>query len=78
MAATALVYASISGFGSTGPARDWPGVDQIAQGHAGLMGLTGSDQRTRVTSLTEMETQIRPEVHKWIRSARQAGVKQED
>ena len=44
----ALVYASISGFGSTGPARDWPGFDQIAQGHAGLMGLTGSDEPTRV------------------------------
>ena len=44
----ALVYASISGYGSTGPARDWPGFDQVAQGHAGLMGLTGSDQPTRV------------------------------
>ena len=44
----ALVYASISGFGSTGPARDWPGFDQIAQGHAGLMGLTGSGEPTRV------------------------------
>ena len=44
----ALVYASISGYGSTGPARDWPGYDQIAQGHAGLMGLTGSDGPTRV------------------------------
>ena len=44
----ALVYASISGYGSDGPARDWPGFDQIAQGHAGLMGLTGSDSPTRV------------------------------
>ncbi len=44
----ALVYASISGYGSTGPARDWPGFDQIAQGHAGLMGLTGSEGPTRV------------------------------
>ena len=44
----ALVYASISGYGSSGPARDWPGFDQIAQGHAGLMGLTGSDGPTRV------------------------------
>ena len=43
-----LVYASISGFGSTGPARDWPGFDQIAQGHAGLMALTGTDEPTRV------------------------------
>ena len=44
----ALVYASISGFGSSGPARDWPGFDQIAQGHAGLMALTGDDEPTRV------------------------------
>ena len=44
----ALVYASISGYGSSGPARDWPGFDQIAQGHAGLMGLTGSEGPTRV------------------------------
>ena len=44
----ALVYASISGFGSSGPARDWPGFDQIAQGHAGLMSLTGTEYPTRV------------------------------
>ena len=43
-----LVYASISGFGSSGPARDHPGFDQIAQGHAGLMALTGHDAPTRV------------------------------
>ena len=44
----ALVYASISGFGQTGPGRDWPGFDQIAQGHAGLMALTGDSDPTRV------------------------------
>lgn len=43
-----LVYASVSGFGSSGPARDWPGFDQIAQGHAGLMALTGDRDPTRV------------------------------
>jgi crotonobetainyl-CoA:carnitine CoA-transferase CaiB-like acyl-CoA transferase len=36
-----LVMASISGFGETGPLRDWPGFDQIAQGYSGLMSLTG-------------------------------------
>ena len=44
----ALIYASVSGFGQTGPGRDWPGFDQIAQGHAGLMALTGNDDPTRV------------------------------
>lgn len=36
-----LVYASLSGFGDTGPYRDRPGVDQIAQGMGGLMSITG-------------------------------------
>ena len=37
----AVIYASITGFGSSGPAGDWPGFDQIAQGYSGLMSLTG-------------------------------------
>ncbi len=36
-----IVYGSISGFGQTGPYRDRPGVDQIAQGMGGLMSVTG-------------------------------------
>ncbi len=36
-----VVYASISGFGQTGPYADHPGVDQIAQGLGGLMSVTG-------------------------------------
>jgi formyl-CoA transferase len=36
-----LVYASISGYGQTGPYRDRPGFDQIAQGMGGLMSITG-------------------------------------
>jgi crotonobetainyl-CoA:carnitine CoA-transferase CaiB-like acyl-CoA transferase len=36
-----LVYASISGFGQTGPLASRPGFDQIAQGIGGLMSVTG-------------------------------------
>lgn len=36
-----LVYASISGFGQSGPSASWPGFDSIAQGMGGLMSVTG-------------------------------------
>ena len=36
-----LVFASISGFGQTGPYATRPGFDQIAQGMGGLMSVTG-------------------------------------
>src|SRR3989454_3299036 len=36
-----LIYTSISGFGQTGPYKDRPGYDQIAQGLGGLMSITG-------------------------------------
>ena len=39
-----LIYASITGFGATGPYGGWPGVDQIAQGMSGLMSLTGQKE----------------------------------
>ena len=37
-----LVYASISGFGQSGPLATRPGFDQIAQGMGGLMSVTGT------------------------------------
>ncbi len=40
-----LVYASISGFGQTGPYGKRGGVDQIAQGMGGLMSITGEPGR---------------------------------
>lgn len=36
-----VILASISGFGQTGPYRDEPGYDLIAQGMGGLMSVTG-------------------------------------
>ncbi|MEL7099377.1 MAG: CoA transferase [Pseudomonadota bacterium] len=39
-----LVYCSISGFGQTGPNRDQPGYDLMAQGYGGIMSLTGDPE----------------------------------
>ncbi|WP_158887066.1 CaiB/BaiF CoA transferase family protein [Amycolatopsis anabasis] len=36
-----LIHVSITGFGQTGPYRDRPGYDLVAQGMGGVMGLTG-------------------------------------
>ena len=36
-----LIYASISGYGHTGPLRDLPGYDAVAQAEGGIMSLTG-------------------------------------
>jgi crotonobetainyl-CoA:carnitine CoA-transferase CaiB-like acyl-CoA transferase len=38
-----LIVLEISGFGHDGPEGDRPGYDQIAQGEAGLMSVTGSN-----------------------------------
>jgi len=37
----ALIYCSISGYGTRGPLKDRPGYDIIAQGISGLMSVTG-------------------------------------
>src|SRR5512132_3524332 len=37
-----LIYASISGFGHTGPRRDQPGYDAVIQAEGGLMSVTGA------------------------------------
>jgi crotonobetainyl-CoA:carnitine CoA-transferase CaiB-like acyl-CoA transferase len=43
-----LIYASISGFGQTGPYADRPGFDLIAQGMSGIMSVTGEPGGTPV------------------------------
>ena len=43
-----LIYASLSAFGQTGPLRDYPGFDPIAQAMGGMTIVTGSaEQPTR-------------------------------
>ena len=39
-----LIYCSITGFGQTGPNRDKPGYDVMAQGYGGIMSLTGEPE----------------------------------
>lgn len=39
-----LIYCAISGFGQDGPWRDRPAYDQIVQGAAGVMSVTGTEE----------------------------------
>ncbi len=39
-----LIYCSISGYGQTGPNKDKPGYDLMAQGFGGIMSLTGEPE----------------------------------
>ncbi|MFI5695039.1 CaiB/BaiF CoA transferase family protein [Kribbella sp. NPDC051586] len=43
-----LIYASVSGFGQTGPYADRPGYDLIAQAMSGVMSITGTPGATPV------------------------------
>lgn len=38
-----LIYCSVSGFGQTGPMRDFPAIDQVIQSVSGLMLLSGHE-----------------------------------
>lgn len=44
----ALIYCSISGYGSVGPERDSPGYDPIMQASTGIMDITGEPDRDPV------------------------------
>ncbi|CAN5444096.1 CaiB/BaiF CoA-transferase family protein [soil metagenome] len=37
-----IIYCAISGFGSTGPYRDWSAMDAVVQAMSGLMAMTGA------------------------------------
>jgi crotonobetainyl-CoA:carnitine CoA-transferase CaiB-like acyl-CoA transferase len=39
-----LIYCAISGFGQQGPLQDNPAYDQVVQGFAGVMSITGSEE----------------------------------
>ncbi len=43
-----LIYASISGFGQTGPLSQFPAYDMVVQGMSGLMSITGEAGRQPV------------------------------
>jgi CoA:oxalate CoA-transferase len=39
-----LVYCSVSGYGQSGPLRDWPAIDNIVQATSGMMSLGGDPE----------------------------------
>ena len=43
-----IIYASISGFGQSGPYREWRGYDAVAQAMSGMMAATGEADRAPV------------------------------
>jgi crotonobetainyl-CoA:carnitine CoA-transferase CaiB-like acyl-CoA transferase len=47
-----LIYASISGYGQTGPSADLPGYDAVAQAVSGIMSVTGEPDGDPVRSGT--------------------------
>ena len=42
---TRIIYCSITGFGQTGPDRDYPAYNIVIQGMGGLIDITGESDR---------------------------------
>ena len=47
-----LIYASISAYGQTGPRRDYPGFDPVAQAMGGMTAVTGFPDRPTRTGVS--------------------------
>jgi CoA:oxalate CoA-transferase len=47
-----LIYASISAYGQTGPRRDYPGFDPVAQAMGGMTSITGFPDRPTRTGVS--------------------------
>lgn len=43
-----LIFCSLSGFGQTGPQKDWPGYDLTVLASSGLLSINGEDGRTPI------------------------------
>jgi crotonobetainyl-CoA:carnitine CoA-transferase CaiB-like acyl-CoA transferase len=41
-----VVYASVTGFGATGPKSHMPATDTVMQGYTGLMNINRDDNRS--------------------------------
>jgi CoA:oxalate CoA-transferase len=62
-----LIYASISAYGQTGPKRDYPGFDPVAQAMGGMTSVTGCpDAPTRCGSLVSQIKDWRRSNHRYI------------